>query len=58
MSDKKETKEDVVKQTPEQELENAKQIIGKALAQYQGTIQDHQTIQQAFNIVVKACEKK
>ena len=58
MSDKKETKEDVVKQNPEQELENAKQIIGKALAQFKGTIQDHQTIQQAFNIVVKACEKK
>lgn len=65
MSNKKEIKSKVVDAdmpkvipTPSLELEESKQIIGKALAQYRGTIQEHQVIQKAFNTIVKACGQK
>ena len=61
MSDKKEIKNKVVDNDMPKiniELEEAKQIIGKALAQYRGTIQEHQVIQKAFNTMAIACDKK
>ena len=42
---------------PNANLEQAIQLISNVLAQYRGTLQEHQAIQNAFNLIVQSANE-